>query len=209
MSNKAWQDRGVPRIGRSATRRAELLNAALSVVRRDGRAASMEAIASAAGVSKPILYRHFGDRDGLVAAVAEVFGAGLVERLTAALHRPQPPAMTLADAIRAYVRFIDDDTELYQYLAEHTAVGGSAYRAIIDDVAATIAAALEPRRAAVEGTSTTETWAYGIAGMVHLAGGHWVRTRHCSLEELVDDLVALIWDGMAAGLAERDATDDR
>ncbi|BFO19525.1 hypothetical protein SHKM778_59130 [Streptomyces sp. KM77-8] len=44
-------------------RRRELLEAADRVVLRDGPGASMNAIAAEAGITKPILYRHFGDKE--------------------------------------------------------------------------------------------------------------------------------------------------
>ena len=51
-------------------RRRELLEAADRVVLRDGPEASMNAIAAEAGITKPILYRHFGDKGGLYRALA-------------------------------------------------------------------------------------------------------------------------------------------
>jgi AcrR family transcriptional regulator len=65
----------------SPGRREALLNAALAVITRDGPAASMDAMAAEAGITKPILYRHFGDRDGLIAAVANPFAPEHVKRL--------------------------------------------------------------------------------------------------------------------------------
>ena len=61
------------RDARRLERRAELLDAATRVVRREGPAASMDQIAAEAGISKPIVYRHFRDRDDLVAGVAQRF----------------------------------------------------------------------------------------------------------------------------------------
>ena len=52
-------------------RRRELLEAADRVVLRDGPEASMNAIAAEAGITKPILYRHFGDKSGLYRALAK------------------------------------------------------------------------------------------------------------------------------------------
>ena len=45
----------------------------------------MEQIARAGGITKPILYRHFGDRDGLVNAIAERFAADLLTSVTTPL----------------------------------------------------------------------------------------------------------------------------
>src|SRR5690348_8052225 len=73
------------RDARRAARREELLAGAIKVIRRDGPLASMDAIAAEAGVTKPIVYRHFGDRDGLTQAVATQFAAELFAELRGAL----------------------------------------------------------------------------------------------------------------------------
>ena len=52
-----------------ATRRAGLVQAAIRAIGRHGPAASMAQMAAEAGVTKPILYRHFADRSDLVAAI--------------------------------------------------------------------------------------------------------------------------------------------
>jgi AcrR family transcriptional regulator len=66
-------------------RREQLLEAADRVVRRDGSAATMNLIAAEAGITKPILYRHFGDKGGLYRALAERYIDELLGRLRAAL----------------------------------------------------------------------------------------------------------------------------
>ena len=74
------------RLGASAVdRRALLLAAADRVVQRDGPDASMNVIAAEAGITKPILYRHFGDKGGLYRALAQRHIEELLERLRAAL----------------------------------------------------------------------------------------------------------------------------
>ncbi|MBC7679270.1 MAG: TetR/AcrR family transcriptional regulator, partial [Pseudorhodobacter sp.] len=63
-------------------RREALLAAADAVVQRDGASASMASIAAEAGITKPILYRHFGDKGGLYAALTERHTDRLLEALT-------------------------------------------------------------------------------------------------------------------------------
>ena len=67
---------------------AELLEAADRVVLRDGPGASMNAIAAEAGITKPILYRHFGDKGGLYRALAVRHTDALLAALRAALDAP-------------------------------------------------------------------------------------------------------------------------
>ena len=72
--------------------RTELLDAAERVVLRDGPSASMNAIATEAGITKPILYRHFGDKAGLYVALADRHIETLLDLLREALTRPGPAA---------------------------------------------------------------------------------------------------------------------
>src|SRR2546423_15352320 len=69
-------------------RRRELLEAADRVVLRDGPEASMNAIAAEAGITKPILYRHFGDKNGLYRALAKRHTDALLVTLRTALDTP-------------------------------------------------------------------------------------------------------------------------
>ena len=66
-----------------AARREQLLDAADRAVARSGAATSMAAVAAEAGITKPVLYRHFGDKGGLVAALT----ARHTARLLAVLQR--------------------------------------------------------------------------------------------------------------------------
>ena len=60
---------------RREARRTQLLDDAIEAIRELGPGATMEQLARRGGVTKPILYRHFGDRDGLIGAIAERFSA--------------------------------------------------------------------------------------------------------------------------------------
>src|SRR5436853_6569415 len=104
------------RAAKRAARRSELLDAASAAIRRDGAGVSMEALAAEAGVTKPILYKHFGDRDGLVAALAERFGGDLVAELEANLARDLPPEQLLRSTVDAYLAFIERDPHVYRFL---------------------------------------------------------------------------------------------
>ena len=64
------------------------------MVLRDGPEASMNAIAAEAGITKPILYRHFGDKGGLYRALAKRHTDALLASLRAALDAPRATAGT-------------------------------------------------------------------------------------------------------------------
>src|SRR6266704_2334366 len=89
--------------GRMA-RRLELLEAAIEVIRREGPTASMDEIAAQAGITKPIVYRYFGDRAGVYQAVAEQYCADLLRQRLEAAARDTAPAGPWGHAIAGMVQ---------------------------------------------------------------------------------------------------------
>lgn len=189
-------------------RRASIIAAAKVVIARDGPAVSMQAIATEAGVTKPILYRAFGDRHGLVATLAQEFADELSAGLDAALalvgdlgdpdvRQAIEPRRVVVAAVDSYVRLIDRDPNLYRFITER--LGDDTAIAPIDTLARTVALTLGGALRAVDGDSgAAEPWAHGLIGMVHTAGDWWVTRRTISREQLVEYLVTLSWDGMAS-----------
>ncbi|MCU1351837.1 MAG: TetR family transcriptional regulator [Acidimicrobiales bacterium] len=188
------------RAARRAERRAGLLEAAIDVVRRDGAGVSMEAMATAAGVTKPILYRHFGDRDGLITAMAAEFVQGLTERLSTTLGAASlvEPREALHAGIEAYVSFIDSDTELYRFLVQQdNRRGGQTVAALADELARRVAVVVgEMLTATGRDSGPAEAWAYGIVGMVHMAGDWWLERQTMTRTRLVEELTRLLWSGL-------------
>jgi AcrR family transcriptional regulator len=74
--------------GRDPRRRRALLDAADRIIRREGPDVSMASIAAEAGITKPILYRHFGDKSGLYQALAERHTRLLMDSVRTAFRRP-------------------------------------------------------------------------------------------------------------------------
>ena len=137
-----------------AARREQLIEAALAAIRRDGPGVSMQAIAVEAGVSKPILYRHFGDRGGLVAELATRFTQELMARLRHALSQHSEPRLVLAATIDAYVEAIEQDPNVYQFLVNRALVedqqAGQHLLDLIEQISREVAVVLgEQLRAAV------------------------------------------------------------
>lgn len=180
-----------------AARRERYLDAALKVIREDGPSASMVTIAHAAGVSKPILYRHFGDRDGLIAALAQRLADDLVAKLEAVFADASNPDQVLRAAIATYVATIEDDPSLYRYLTQRTPARGAALSIVVDRVATAIDEVLVTGLSLIGAdTSPARTWSYGIVGMVHLAGDDWVNSPRIPRDRLISDLSTLLWNGL-------------
>jgi AcrR family transcriptional regulator len=197
---------------RRAERREHFLDVADAAISRDGPDVSINLIAAEAGVAKPILYRHFGDKGGLYQALAERYVRSLMEELRVALRKTDDPRTRLAATIDAYLSFVEERPEQYGFLM-HRAVGERAAEAqetvadFIRQVAAEIALELgeEMRRNRVD-SGAAQPLAHGLVGMVQLAGDWWLRDRTMPRARLVEYLTTLLWDGFggmaAAGVAQ-------
>jgi AcrR family transcriptional regulator len=180
-------------------RRSQLLDAADRVIRRRGAAASMDEIALEAGISKPILYRHFGDKDGLHRALAERYVEALLRDLREARVADDPRA-NIAAGIDAYLAFIEREPEGYRFLLSAAAQPGTSV--IVDDfrrrlaVDCAFATAERLRRSGLD-PELAEPWAYGVVGMVRSVGIWWLDTRTVPREQLVERLTTLLWQGFS------------
>src|SRR5437764_251394 len=97
-------------------RRRELLEAAERIVLRDGPDASMNAIAAEAGITKPILYRHFGDKGGLYRALAVRHTDALLDNLRTALDAPVLRRDRVEATLDAYLVAIETRPQVYRFL---------------------------------------------------------------------------------------------
>jgi AcrR family transcriptional regulator len=193
-------DRIESREDRRAARRDQLLDDAMAAIRETGAGATMEQLARRGGVTKPILYRHFGDREGLIAAIAERFAAGLLTSVEGALENPLEPRELLRSVIDAYLVVIEGDPAVYQFVLQQTlgAGGNLSISPLIDRIARRVAVVLgEQLRLMGLDSGAAVPWAFGIVGMVHQAGDWWLDARTLRRAQLTDYLTGLLWDGLA------------
>jgi AcrR family transcriptional regulator len=182
-------------------RRLELVEAAITVIRRDGPGASMDQMAAEAGVTKPILYRHFGDRAGLVAAIGQYAFDLVSQALDSALHAEVTARQLVASTIDSYLQFIESDPAVYRFLVHRTitetADPGSVLNEYISRTARQVALVLgEGLRSAGFDSGPAEPWAFGIVGMVHSAGDWWLDRGSMPRSRLAEYLTSLVYDGL-------------
>ncbi|HEX5946404.1 MAG TPA: TetR/AcrR family transcriptional regulator [Acidimicrobiales bacterium] len=200
-SSRPGRPRG-PRRDRDE-RRIELLDAAERAIRRVGPKASMDEIAAEAGITKPILYSHFGDKAGLIQALAGRVAGQVNQAVTDALARSGEPSAIVASTIEAFCTFIEREPELYRFLvqtARHESdVSGPR---LMSDIGGQIAVALgSGLRKAGADSGAAEPWAFAIVGMTFAGAGWWLERRSMSKEDLVGYLSQLLWTGLSgAGL---------
>ncbi len=190
-----------------AARREELLAAADVVVQRDGAAASMAAIATEAGITKPILYRHFGDKGGLYAALAERHTDRLLDLLVDALTAGGPPKARVRRTIDAYLSAIEDEPQVYRFLVRSEEAVPTPVRGFIFRVQDLLAAGITHELHLGDHDPRSMIWAAGIVGMVQAAGDWWLDTAPgdpgagVTRDQLGGHLTDLLWGAYSGATA--------
>lgn len=189
-------------------RRKELLEAADRVVLREGPGASMNAIAAEAGITKPILYRHFGDKGGLYRALAVRHTDALLAGLRAALDAPAERRSRVEATLDTYLAAIEARPQVYRFLMHPADEGQLAeqgfdvgrhsaplLRRLGEELALVIAERVD---LGPDGEEAARVWGHGVVGMMHAAGDWWLRECPCPRAQLVRHLTDLLWGRLAA-----------
>jgi AcrR family transcriptional regulator len=170
-----WQEHRVER-------RASLVDSALRAIRTHGPAVTIDEVALASGTSKTVLYRYFGDRNGLYLAVADKVASNILAEV-----RPRFASLResgqVADLVRgladAYIGLVDRDPNIYLFVMNRPpslpAGAGDPATGIADRIAIELAEAIrdEQRRRGTSG-GAVETLSFGIVGFIRTATGHWL-----------------------------------
>jgi len=202
--------RGRPRGPRRsrAERREELLDGAERAIRRVGPQASMEELAAEAGITKPILYSHFGDRAGLADALAERTADLLIATLGDSLDQGAQlgnPRQVVEDAFSAFCTFIETDPSIYRFLVRTSLDEPNPVSSrLVTQIASRISSHLDRamRHAGVD-PSPAEPWGFAIVGMGFVAAEWWLDQQIMSKDGLIDHLTQLVWGGLAGAGFDR------
>ena len=182
-------------------RARQLLEVAEAVFAQRGiAAASMDEIAARAGVTKPILYDHFGSKDGLLAAVIERAGAELGEAVEGAVADADDAPDALLKGLRAYFTFMDDHRDAWLALLHETATnsaGALALEQIRRERAAFVAALITTEVPGID-PERAMTYSQAVIGACERLATAPEGDEHLSPDALASYLMDVIWLGFAA-----------
>lgn len=183
-------------------RRTELVAAAVAAIDAHGPAASISQMAAAAGVSKPVLYRYFADKDDLYRAVGQWGAQEVLAALLPVLRGDRDIRAKIDEGCREYLRIIDAHPQVFFLLVEHRTAddplaGGK------EMIAAAFARSMVDvfRRLGIDAAGA-EPWAHGVVGLGLSQGEWWLRRRTMTRRDAAAYLAAFIWhafDGIARG----------
>jgi AcrR family transcriptional regulator len=192
---------GRPRVRMTGReRREQLLNVGRALFAEKGyEGTSIEEIAARAGVSKPVVYEHFGGKEGLYAVVVDREMSDLLDRLTVALSAGHPRVLVERAAL-ALLTYIEEETDGFRILSRDSPVAGSSgtFSSLLNDIASQVEHILAGEFAAA-GLATTlaPMYAQMLVGMVGLTGQWWLEERTPPREEVAAHLVNLGWNGLS------------
>lgn len=181
-------------------RREQLLDVGRALFAEKGfEAASIEEIASRAGVSKPVVYEHFGGKEGLYAVVVDREMSDLLNRLSSALSAGHPRQL-VEQAALALLTYIEEETDGFRILSRDSPVAGATgtFSSLLNDIASQVEHIME-RELSARGISTEPAPMYAqmLVGMVALTGQWWLEERKPQREDVAAHLVNLGWNGLA------------
>lgn len=180
-------------------RREQLIAVARSVFAERGFvAASVEEIAERAAVSKPVVYEHFGGKDGLYQTIIGREIGQLTERITGALAAPGP-RQALEGAAEAFLGYIEEHREGFRILVRDAPVSGSSgsMSGFIADIAARVEGLLA-KELGERGydRKVAPVMARALVGMVAMTGEWWLDAGSPSRKVVAAHLVNLAWNGL-------------
>ena len=160
---------------------------------------SVEEIADKAGVSKPVVYEHFGGKEGLYAVVVDREVSRLLDRVTASLVGNHPREL-LEQAAGALLEYVERDTDGFRILVRDSPVASSSgtFASMLSDVATQVEHVLagefktrgyDPKLAGL--------YSQALVGMVALTGQWWLDARKPKRDEVAAHLVNLAWNGLS------------
>ena len=184
----------------AAERRDQLLGVARICFAEKGfDGTSIEEIAARAGVSKPVIYEHFGGKEGLYAVVVDREVTTLLNVLRSAMTDPTAGSRRLIElGTFALLDYIESCPEGFQIIMRDSSeLGGSGFASILNDVIVRVENLLTPRfEAKGFDRKAVPLIAQALTGLVAMTGQWWLDNPDFSKEEVVSYLVNLAWNGM-------------
>jgi AcrR family transcriptional regulator len=161
---------------------------------------SVEEIASKAKVSKPVVYEHFGGKEGLYAVVVDREMQRLLDSIMGALTETTGPARQLLEqAALGLLTYIEENSDGFRILVRDSGVGSQTggFASLISDIASQVEHVLvEDFKGRGLDTKYAPIYAQALVGMVALTGQWWLDVRKPSKPEVAAHLVNLAWNGM-------------
>jgi AcrR family transcriptional regulator len=181
-------------------RRAQLLDVGRRLFAERGLdGTSIEEIAARAGVSKPVVYEHFGGKEGLYAVVVDREVERFLNMATTLLDGEDNMAKFEIAAVEL-LKYIQENSDGFRILVRDSnpTSGSGTFASLMGDIASQVEHILgDVLRTRGYDPKLAPIYAQMLVGMVASAGQWWLDERKPKLEEMAAHLVNLAWNGLS------------
>ncbi|TWE11809.1 TetR/AcrR family transcriptional regulator [Rudaeicoccus suwonensis] len=185
----------------AADRREQLISVAREMFAEQGvQPTTVEDIASAAGVTKPLIYEHFGGKEGLYAVIVDRAMRDLLTQLTSALKTDGTSREILERTALALLTYIEASPAAFRVLMRDSptwhASGSAAslMSAVAGQVEGILAEAF--KRNGFD-DRPTPIYAQMLVGMIAFTGEWWTESGSSfTRDEVAAHLVTMAWHGL-------------
>ncbi len=180
-------------------RREQILGVARSIFAERGyEATTVEEIADRAKISKPVVYEHFGGKEGIYAVIIDREVRSLIDRIALALSASHPRA-ALEQAAGAFLGYIEEEQDGFRILVRDAPPGGA--RGSLSNVMSDIAIHVEgllAREFKARGydRKIAPLTARALVGMIAFTGEWWLETGRPKRKTVAAHVVNLAWNGL-------------
>ena len=182
-------------------RREQLLSVGRKLFAEKGfESVTVEEIAAKANVSKPVVYEHFGGKEGLYAVVVDRETNALLDAVTDSLTGGGSARQLVEQAGMAFFDYIDSNSQGFRILVRDSPVAQQtgSFASLIIDIASQVEDVLAAEfKAHGFNEKVAPMYAQMLVGMVAFTGQWWLDVRKPKKEEVVANVVNLAWNGLA------------
>jgi AcrR family transcriptional regulator len=161
---------------------------------------SIEEIAARADVSKPVVYEHFGGKEGLYAVVVDREVERFIAMATRLLAGEDNHTEKFEVAAVELLRYIQDNSDGFRILVRDSnpSSGSGTFASLISDIASQVEYILgDVLKERGYDPKLAPLYAQMLVGMVAFTGQWWLDARKPELEEVAAHLVNLAWNGLS------------
>ena len=160
---------------------------------------SIEEIAARADVSKPVVYEHFGGKEGLYAVVVDREVGRLLTMATQVLGGEHTREKFERAAI-ALLRYIEDNADGFRILVRDSSPGaeGGTYGTLLADIAGQVEYIMADfLKSRGRDPKLAPMYSQMMVGMVAFTGQWWLDARKPKVEQVASNLIDLAWNGLS------------
>lgn len=174
--------------------RDTLVQAAFTAIKASGFAVTMDDIAEAADVTKPVIYRTIGDRAAVIIAVGNELTARIAKAIEADRVANADADATFRQAVATVFHTLVEEREVFLFLDRFWADADPKLQPqALQAGANNFFAAMEAWSGSPGAPpGMEESWAYATIGVVRGVASMWLTHEYCSLDELIDHVVAFL-----------------